>query len=80
MKRALSIVSVSICCVSAAAQLSFQANAPRGGDNVERRLISLASPGQCSALAVWNLGDNRVVLGENGAIEQVNHYYGSVEI
>lgn len=60
MKRALSIVSVSICCVSAAAQLSFQANAPRGGDNVERRLISLASPGQCSALAVWDLRDKDV--------------------
>lgn len=60
MKRALSIVSVSICCVSAAAQLSFQANAPRGYDNVERHLISLASPGQCSSLAIWNLGNKDI--------------------
>ena len=75
MKRAVPILLVSICCISSAAQLSFQANAPRGYDNVERHLISLASPGQCSSLAIWNLGNNRVVLGENGAIEQVNHYY-----
>lgn len=75
MKRAVPILLVSICCISSAAKLSFQANAPRGYDNVERHLISLASPGQCSSLAIWNLGNNRVVLGENGAIEQVNHYY-----
>lgn len=60
MKRALSIVSVSICCISSAAQLSFQANAPRGYDNVERHLISLASPGQCSSLAIWNLGNKDI--------------------
>ncbi len=51
MKRAVPILLVSICCISSAAQLSFQANAPRGYDNVERHLISLASPGQCSSLA-----------------------------
>lgn len=75
MKRAVPILLVSICCISSAAQLSFQANAPRGYDNVERHLISLASPGQCSSLAIWNLGNNRVVLDEDGEVEQVNHYY-----
>lgn len=60
MKRALSIALISLCCLSAVAQLSFQANAPRSGDNVVRRAISLASPGQCSDFAIWDLRDKDV--------------------
>ena len=60
MKRALSILSVSTCCISAAAQLSFQTNAPRGGDNVARKTISLTSPDQCSGFAVWDFGGKKI--------------------
>ena len=60
MKRFLSIVSFSISCISAAAQLSFQANVPRSGDNVVRETISLTSPGPCSDFAIWNLRDKEV--------------------
>lgn len=60
MKRLLSIVLFSMSCISVMAQLSSQANAPRGGDNVERRVISLTSPGQCSDFAVWDLSDKEV--------------------
>ncbi len=60
MKRTLFIVLFSISCISAAAQLSFLANAPRSGDNVVRHTISLASPGQCSDFAIWDLSDKEV--------------------
>lgn len=68
MKRAVPILLVSICCISSAAQLSFQANAPRGYDNVERHLISLASPGQCSSLAYTYAYDHagRLLTVEHG--------------
>ncbi len=57
MKRVLSIVLFSTCCMYATAQVSFQANAPRNGDNVVRNTISLTSPGQCSDFAIWDLSD-----------------------
>lgn len=60
MKRTLSIVSFSVCCMFASAQLSYQANAPRSGDNVARQVISLTSPGQCSDFAIWDLRDKEV--------------------
>lgn len=60
MKRLLSIVLFSMSCISVMAQLSSQANLPRGGDNVVRHTISLASPGQCSDFAVWDLSDKEV--------------------
>ncbi len=71
MKRTLSIVSFSVTCISAAAQLSYQANAPRGGDNVVRQVISLASPGQCSDSALWDFRDKEVGTRRN-VVRHVN--------
>lgn len=71
MKRTVSIVSFSVCCMFAFAQLTYQVNAPRSGDNVARQVISLTSPGQCSDFAIWDLRDTEVGTRRN-VVRHVN--------
>ena len=56
MKRLLSIVSLSICCISIAAHLSWLANASRGGDYVAKNAMPMISPSQCSDFAILDNG------------------------